>query len=153
LGNLAINIPAGNPILPPTLSPSQPLTLYGTAGHSYRLEERNTLEPGSPVLTVLIPLTNSYQVIAAVPPPNTDITVTDFVANPAILQISLTPDDEAQLVLFGLTNATYQIQSATNLVTPIVWTPGNVAVMTNAFRIFPEMPLSAVRQFYRAEQQ
>jgi hypothetical protein len=152
LGNLAINIPAGNPILPPTLSPSQPLTLYGTAGHSYRLEERNTLEPGGPVVTLLIPLTNSFQVIAAVPPPNTDITVTDFVANPPILQIDLTPDNEAQLVLFGLTNATYQLQSTTNLVAPIAWTTASVAVMTNAFRIFPEVS-AAARQFYRAEQQ
>jgi hypothetical protein len=153
LGNLAINIPAGNPILPPTVTPSQPLTLYGTPYHSYRLEEQNTLQPGSPPVTILIPLTNSFQVIAAVPPPNTVITVTDFVANPPILQIGLTPDNEAQLVLFGLTNGTYQIQSAASLRAPITWAPFGVAVMTNAFRIFPEIPPAEALQFYRAEEQ
>jgi hypothetical protein len=153
LANVAINIPAGNPTLPPTLIASPTLTLCGTAWDSYRVEERNTLVPGRPVTVLLVPLTNTFQAIGAVPPPNTAFLVTEFVANPPILQMGLTPDSQVQLVLFGLTNATYQIQSATNLIAPINWMPGSLAAMTNSFRIFPEAPPAAAMKFYRAEQQ
>jgi hypothetical protein len=153
LGNVTVNIPAGNPILPPTLVAPQGVTLYGTPWHSYQVEARNALQPDSPVVTLLIPLTNSFQTIASVLPPNTDFSVTDFVANPPILQLGPTPDGQLQLVLFGLTNATYQIQSATNSRGRLTWTPGSVAVMTNAFRIFPETMPGGTMQLYRAEQQ
>jgi hypothetical protein len=152
LANVAINIPPGNPILPATLVASDTLALYGTPWHSYQVEEWNNLTPGSPVTVLLVPLTNSFEAIAAAPPPNTTFLVTDFMANPPILQLGLTPDNQVQLVLFGLTNATYQIQSTTNLRAPITWTPGSVAVMTNAFRIFPETPPIGA-QFYRAKQE
>jgi hypothetical protein len=153
LANVAINIPAGNPILPPTLIASPTLTLCGTAWDSYRIVEMNTLAPGTPVTVLLVPLTNAFQAIAAAAPPDTAFLITDFVANPPILQLTMTPDSQVQLVLFGLTNGTYQIQSTADLRSPITWTPGGVAAMTNAFRIFPEMPPAAVLQFYRAEQQ
>jgi hypothetical protein len=153
LANVAINIPAGNPILPATLIASETLTLYGTAWHSYRVEEWDTLVPGSPVTVLLVPLTNSFEAFAAAPPPNTAFLVTDFVANPPILQLGLTPDSDVQLVLYGVTNAAYQIQSTTNLLAPINWRPGSVVVMTNAFRIFPETSPTGDKQFYRAEQQ
>jgi hypothetical protein len=153
LANVAINIPPGNPILPPTLIASSELTLCGKAWDSYRVEERNTLVPGGPVIVLLVPLTNFFQAIATVPPPNTAFLITDFVANPPILQLDLTPDSQVQLVLYGLTNATYQIQSTANLTTPINWVPGSVAAMTNAFRIFPATPPAGISQFYRAEQE
>jgi hypothetical protein len=153
LANVAINIPAGNPILPPTLIASSALTLCGTAWDSYRVEERNTLVPGSAATVLLVPLTNTFQAIALAPPRNTAFLITEFVANPPILQMGLTADGQVQLVLFGLTNATYNVQSTTNLHFPIPWTPAGQAVMTNSFRIFPETPPAAVVQFYRAEQQ
>jgi fibronectin-binding autotransporter adhesin len=153
LANVAVSLPAGISGLPATLIASDTLTLYGTAWHSYRVEERDTLAPGSPLTVLLVPLTNSFEAFAAAPPPNTAFEVTDFVANPPILQMLLTPDSEVQLVLYGLTNATYQIESTTNLHAPILWTPGSELVMTNAFRIFPETPPTGVQQFYRAEQQ
>jgi hypothetical protein len=153
LANVAINIPAGNPVLPPTLIASETLTLYGTAWHSYRVEEINTSVPGSPVITLLVPLTNGFEAIAAAPPTNIVFLVTDFVANPPILQMGLTPNSQVQLVLYGLTNATYQIRSATNLSAPSTWTSNNVVVMTNAFRIFPATLPTSVVLFYRAEQE
>ncbi len=147
LYNTAINIPGVNPI------PPQTLALSATPWHAYRVEEQNTLNPGGPVITFLVAQTNSLQSIAFAPPPNTTFVVTDFIANPPILQIGLTADDNTQLVLFGLTNATYQIQSATNLSRSINWLPGSAAVMTNAFRIFPETSPTGAVQVYRAKQQ
>ena len=117
------------------------------------MEEWDPLVPGSPVTVLLVPLTNNFEAVAAVPPSNTAFLVTDFVANPPILQLVVTPDSEVQLVLYGLTNATYQIESTANLLAPIIWTPGSVVEMTNAFRIFPGAPPTSVKQFYRAEQQ
>ncbi len=153
LASVAVSIPAGSSGAPATLIASDTLTLYGTAWHSYRVEEWDPLVPGSPVTVLLVPLTNNFEAVAAVPPSNTAFLVTDFVANPPILQLVVTPDSEVQLVLYGLTNATYQIESTANLLAPIIWTPGSVVEMTNAFRIFPGAPPTSVKQFYRAEQQ
>jgi hypothetical protein len=153
LANVAINIAAAGSTPPAMLNASGMLTLYGTAWHSYRVEERNTLVPGSPVTVLLVPLTNSFETLAAAPSTNTAFLVTDFVANPAILQLEITAESEVQLVLYGLTNATYQVQTATDLRGPNIWTSGSEVVMTNAFRIFPETPLTGEQQFYRAEQQ
>ena len=123
LANVAINIPAGNPILPPTLIASSALTLCGTSWDSYRVEEQNTLAPSSPPTVLLVPLTNTFQAIAPAPPQNTAFLVTEFVANPPILQMGLTADSQVQLVLFGLTNATSMFQSTTNLhFSDHVWT-------------------------------
>jgi hypothetical protein len=153
LANVAISIPAGNPVLPPVLVASQTLTLYGIPWHSYRVEEWNALQPGSPVTTFLVPLTNSFQAFATAPQPNTAFLVADFVANPSILQISLVSEADVQLVLYGLTNATYTVQSTTNLRPRVNWTPVTVAAMTNAFRILPETPTLPPVQFFRAQQQ
>ncbi len=153
LGNVAIDIATGTPGLPPAVVAPSALTLFATPWDSYRVEELNPLLPGSPLATILVPLTNNFQSIAILPAENTTFQVTEFVANPPILQLGLTPDNQVQLVLFGETNATYQIQSTPNLRAPITWTPGSVAAMTNSFRIFPETPPEGPSQFYRAQQQ
>jgi hypothetical protein len=153
LANVAINIPAGNPILPATLVASSALTLYGQAWNSYQVEEWNMLAPRSPVTVLLVPLTNSFETIAATPAPNIAFLVTDFVANPPILQLALTPDSEVQLVLYAASNETYQIQITTNLGGKITWTNGSSVVMTNSFRIFPPTLPAQPALFYRAEQQ
>jgi hypothetical protein len=117
------------------------------------VEEWDALVANSPVTTLLVPLTNSFQAFASAPPPNTAFTITEFVANPPILQFVVAPDGGEQLVLYGLTNATYQVQSTMRVKAPVTWTNGNVAVMTNAFRIFPETALVGAMQFYRAKQE
>ncbi len=151
--NVAINIPVGNPIVPPVLAASETLTLCATAWHSYRVEVLNALNPASVLSTFLVPMTNSFETVAAPPPSGVTFLVTDFVANPPLLTIELTPDNEAQVILFGLTNATYQVQSTTSLHGPLIWTSDSVVVMTNAFHIFPEAPIAGTVQLYRAEQQ
>jgi len=153
LANVAVNIPAGNPVLPPTLIASPNLTLCATPWHSYRVEESNALAPNSLVTTLLVPMTNTFESVAAGPPPDTAIQITEFVANPPVLTIGLTLPTQALLVLYGLTNATYQLQSTTNLLMPTNWTQASVVAMTNSFRIFPETPSAAVLKFYRAEQE
>jgi hypothetical protein len=147
LGNVAINIPPGNPILPPTLIAGQALTLYGIPWHSYKVQERSTLQPDSPWTTFYVPLTNTFQVITPTAPADTAFIVTDFVANPALMEFSVIGDSQLQFVLFGQTNATYQIQSTTNL--PGIWAPFQTVSMTNAFRFLPEAPLTAAKQFFR----
>jgi hypothetical protein len=152
LANVSISIPSGNPIIPPTVVAAPTLTLYGVPWHSYLVQERNNSQPNGPGSTFLVALTNAFEAVAASPPTNTAFLVTDFVANPAILQIQLTSDFQAQLVLFGLTNADYFIQSTPNLRPPITWTTLGIDVpMTNAFRIFSETPVSSQGQFYRAK--
>jgi hypothetical protein len=153
LANVAINISPGNPVLPPTVIPSQALTLYGTPWHSYQVEERNTLQPGSPWTTILIPLTNNLEAIAGQVPQDTAFTVTEFVADPSILQLSLASSTQAQLLLYGQTNATYEIQSTTNFSAPASWTSNGVVVMTNAFRFLPLLPVDSDRQFFRTQKQ
>jgi hypothetical protein len=153
LANVAINIPHGNPLRPPTLIAPSTLALYGQAWQSYQVEEINTLAPGRPSITFLVPLTNSFQSFASAPPPNTAFVVSNFVANPPILQLGLTPDNKVQLLLYGLTNATYQIQSATNLLKTSAWTTAAEVTMTNAFYFLPETPPAGAAQFYRAKQQ
>jgi hypothetical protein len=151
LSNVAISIGVGNPVLPPTLISSQALTLYGIPWHAYKVQERNTLDPDSPWTTILVPATNNFQAIAAAAPANTAFIVEDFIANPPILQLGLA-GDETQLVLFGETNATYQIQSTTDLATPITWTSNATAIMTNAFRFFPISQAKASVEFLRTQQ-
>jgi len=152
LANVAINIPAGNPVLPPTLIASSALTLYGQAWHSYLVEERNTLIPNSPfTFLARVPLTNSFEAIAPAPPPNTAYLVTEFVANPPILDV-LSPAGQVQLILYAATGKTNQIQTATNLNHPITWTNISSVVMTNSFFIFPPVAPSQPLLYYRAKQ-
>jgi hypothetical protein len=154
LANVAVNVPAGNPVLPPTLIASSSLTLYGQAWNSYVVEERNTLIPNSPfTFLARVPLTNAFEAIAPAPPPNTAFLVTEFVANPPILDLSLTLGGQVQLVLYGPTNRTYQIQSTANFQGAITWTNnGGSVVMTNSFRILPPASPAPPSLFYRAKQ-
>jgi hypothetical protein len=151
LGNVAVNVPPGNPILPPTLVPGSALTLYGTPWNSYKVQERSTLEPDSPWATFYVPLTNDFEILSPTVPPNTAFTVTEFIANPALLQGSVNADSQFQLLLFGPPTATYQIQTATNLPGP--WSSLTTVAMTNEFRFLPATPIAAARQFYRAKQE
>jgi hypothetical protein len=89
------------------------------------------------------------QEISATPPANTAFRATDFVADPPLLTLVKVPALDVQLVLYGATNKTYELLSATNL--PF-WTSNAVAVMTNAFRIFPPVVEGSPSEFFRAMQ-
>jgi hypothetical protein len=74
------------------------------------------------------------------------------VANPPILD-AIKVAHQVQLVLYGLTNGVYEIQTTTNLSRSITWTNSSSVTMTNAFRIFPPVTPAQPALFYRAEQQ
>jgi hypothetical protein len=101
----------------------------------------------------LVPLTNSFQAFAGAPPANTAYQVTEFVANPPILQLSSAPVHQVQLVLYGLTNTTYQIQTNGSLLTSGAWVAAGTVSMTNSFRILPPATPTTNMLFYRAKQQ
>jgi hypothetical protein len=154
LQNVNINIPAGNPVLPPLTNSGPNLTLFGTAWHSYLIEQLDTAIPGATWQFFLrVPLTNALQEISsASPPSDVAFRVTDFIADPPLLSLATIPVLEVQIVLYGATNKTYELQSATNLNRPALWTSNTFAVMTNAFRIFPPTDGSNPAKFYRARQ-
>jgi len=151
LANVSINIPVGNPVLPPTLIASSSLTLYGQPWNSYMIEEQNTLIPNSPFTFVThVPLTNAFQPFASVPPPNTAFRAVKFVADPAILDVVILPGQQDEVVLYGPPGKSYQVQSTTNLQSS--WKPGGVASMTNSFRIFPPAVMISPAEFFRYKQ-
>ena len=154
LQNVAINIPAGNPVLPPLTNSGPNLTLFGTAWHSYLIEQLNTSIPGATWQFFLrVPLTNALQEISSfAPPADIAFRVTDFVADPPLLNLATVPPLRVQIVLYGATNKTYELDSATSLHLPTLWASNAVAVMTNAFRIFPPTDGSGPAKFFRAKQ-
>jgi hypothetical protein len=152
LANVSVNIPPGNPVLPPVFISGPNLTLYGTAWLSYLIEQQSMLTPGAPwQFYTRVPLTNSFQEIGGPPPANTAYRITEFVAAPSILDFSVVLQ-QAQLVLYGATNITFQVETTTNLVDAASWTIYSVANMTNSFRILPSIPATEPVRFFRAKQ-
>ena len=150
--NVGVNIPPGNPVLPPISISAPNIVVRGTPWHSYLLEQRSSLSPDAPwQFFSRVPLTNYFQKAFGKPPANTDFRVTEFIADPPILELSLLPAHQAQLLLYGTTTNTYQIESATTLIAPVTWTPGDLAAMTNAFRFFPSASAIEPSRFFRAK--
>ena len=153
LQNIAITTSPGNPALPPYTNSGPNLTLYGIPWHSYLVQQMDTTVPGALwQLFQYVPLTNAFQEISAAPPANFAFRATDFVADPPLLTLAPVPDVDVQMVLYGATNKTYEIQSATNLTKTTLWTSNAVAVMTNAFRIYPPVVADKPKTFFRAKQ-
>lgn len=69
------------------------------------------------------------------------------------MEIAPTTNDLTQLILFAPTNAAYEIDSATNLVSPISWSSNASAVMTNPFYILPLALDAKPAEFFRAKAQ
>jgi uncharacterized protein YunC (DUF1805 family) len=151
LANVTINIPPGNPVLPPTLIASSSLTLYGQPWNSYLVEQQNTLIPNSWFGFVAhVPLTNAFQVVASAPPPNTTFRITEFIADPPVLDFVFLPGPQVELVVYAVPGKTYQILSTTNLLGS--WAPRGTAAMTNSFRIFAPADEIAPAEFFRYKQ-
>jgi hypothetical protein len=153
LQNIAITTWPGNPALPPYTNSGPNLTLYGIPWHSYLIQQLDTTIPGALWQFFLyVPLTNALQEISAVSPANLAFRGTDFVADPPLLTLAPVPDVDVQMVLYGAMNKTYEIQSATNLTKTTLWASNTVAVMTNAFRIYPPVVADKPKTFFRAQQ-
>jgi hypothetical protein len=153
LANVSINIPSGNPLLPPTLIASPTLTLYGKPWHSYWIEKRDTRQALNPWLfAARVPLTNSFQPFAPAPLPDTEFRLFDFVANPPILDLVQAANHQVQIVLYGTPNTTAQVVSKTEVQPPSTWQTWSTIAMTNAFRIFPPASPADPRRFFKATQ-
>jgi ureidoglycolate hydrolase len=152
LANVAINIPPGNPILPPTLAASPTLTLYGQPGHSFWIEKRDTRSDLNPWMFVArVPLTNAFQVVAPAASPNTEYRVWDFVADPPIIDILPAAGHQIQLVIYDTPGRTNQLLTATTLAPGTQWQAGPATVMTNAFLTLPPTAASDPVRFFRAK--
>ncbi len=153
LQNINITTSPGNPALPPYTISGPNLTLYGIPWHSYLVQQMDTTIPGALwQLFQYVPLTNAFQEINAAPPANLTFRGTDFVADPPLLTLAPVPDMDVQMVLYGATNKTYEIQSTTNLTKTTLWASNAIAVMTNAFRIYPTVIADKPKTFFRARQ-
>jgi hypothetical protein len=151
LGNVDINIPAGNPVLPPTVVATGGLTLYGQAWHSYWVDKRDTTSESNPwVFLARVPLTNSLQLFAGAPAPNTEYQVSEFVADPPILDLFLAANSHFLMVVYDTPNKTNQLYKTSSLANGTTWSADVVNSMTNAFRFVSITNSNPVR-FFRAK--
>jgi hypothetical protein len=152
LCNVDINIPSGNPVLPPTVVASGGLTLYGKPWHSYWIEKRDTSSELNPwVFAARVGLTNSLQPFAPAPAPNTEYQVWEFVADPPILDLFPAANHHSLLIIYDTPGKTNQILRASSVTAGTTWDPGTVTIMTNAFRNLGTTSNSYPVRFFRAQ--
>ena len=156
LANVAVSISAGSSsVLPSSVTANNALMLYGTPWHSYWVERFNTCgSTNGWQFFARVPLTNAFQVFAPLPKPCETFRLWEFVADPPILDASRIGADQVQLVIYGHTNANFQVETAPSLdITPADWAPwSSTGPMTNTFRIFPSFPAAEEKRFFRTEQ-
>jgi hypothetical protein len=129
------------------------MVLHALPWHSYWVEQRDVRQADSPwVFTARVPMTNTFQTFAAAPPPDTAFRASEFVADPPIVELWAAGAAQAQLLLYGATNQSYQVESAPSLADPIAWSPGDTAAMTNSFRFFAPMPATDATGFFRVRE-
>lgn len=157
LSNVSIDIPAGNPVLPPTVTASPSLSLYGKAWHSYWIEVRDATDLASEWnLLFRVPLTNDLQVLTSSPARETVYRVHEFVADPPLVDLWLDAPKTAHFVIYGKPGASFHLEAAAAVpAAPAGWTPWGTStgVMTNSFRITPTFETTGTRQFFRARQE
>ncbi len=152
LANVGINIPPGNPVLPPTIIASPAVTLYGKQGHSYWVEKRDLTQVGSPwEFLARVPLSGSFQVVLPGPLPNTEFRTYEFLADPPQLDLYSAPGQQVQLVLYGLPTQAYQIFSSPSMGAGTVWQPGGTVTLNNACQILPPTSAPDPARFFRAK--
>jgi hypothetical protein len=152
LANVAINIPPGNPVLPPTLTASSTLTLYGQPWHSYWVEKRDTRSNTNPwVFVARIPVTVALQPVGLASTATTEYRVWEFIADPPILDLFPAAGHQTQCVIYDAPGKTNQLLTAVSVAPGATWQPGAVTVMTNAFRILAPTAASDPVRFYRAK--
>ena len=151
LANVNVNIPPGNPFLPPSFISGPNLTLYGTPWHSYLIENRTTLVPNADWQFFLhVPLTNVFQQVSGSPAANAAYRVSEFIPNPGQFDFFRPTTNLPMIVFYSPTNQTYQILTTTNLANSAAWTTSSAVTMSNTFRILS--PVSSVERerYFRA---
>ena len=148
---------ASNAFGPGVVSAGASVSLYGKAWHSYWVEVRDTRNPANAWrLFQLVPATNDLQVISGPPKSWQAFRVSEFVADPPLLDIRRDGPLAARLVLYGPLARSFRVESTNLLATaPAAWPPTTLSTgpMTNTFRIFPAFPTTEPKRFYRAKQE
>jgi hypothetical protein len=99
-----------------------------------------------------VPLAGASQTVPGViPPGGAFFRAVEFVADPSLLDVRTAVDGSRELILFGRSGSSYQIQLATNL-NGGNWADWTRVPLTNSFRVLtgitPPVPMS----FFRAQE-
>ncbi len=123
--------------------------LYGTPWRGYQIEMRPTESTGSWSVFKRMPLMQKSQSVGPAAVEGTEYRVFEINGEPPVVDLTPAGPGTAGLVLYGLTNATYRIETSLGLESN-TWTLGAPITMTNAFRILPPVNTTASKTFYRA---
>ena len=151
--NFSLHVPSSRPGLPPISLTGPNIVVHALPGHSYLLEQRRLFPPDAPwEFFRRVPQMDDFQKVFGAPPANTGFRVTEFIADPPVLEMSVLSPTQVQLLLYGTPTGTYQLESVPNLQvdSPIPWTLGDVVVMTNAFRFLPPTLSTDPTYFFQA---
>ena len=151
LSGVQVDFAADTPEFPLTTFAATNLILHGQPWFSYWLESRDTTSELNPwTFFQRVPLTNDFQIIGPIAPANTEFSVWEFVADPLALEMTAVPAvSQVNLVLYGPTNNTFEVQTVTNLQPPVLWETLDTVFMTNTFRILAPEPLADPQRFFR----
>jgi hypothetical protein len=150
LSGVGIQIAPGSPGLSPTHLAATNLVLHGRPWDSYWIDARETASPFNPwKFFRRVPLTNEFQVIAPAAAVDTEFQAFEFVAEPYALELNPVPGAGVDVVLFGPTNVSFEVQAISSVVPPIAWPTVYQIDMTNSFRLLPREPLSTPQRFFR----
>jgi hypothetical protein len=97
-----------------------------------------------------VALTETLKLIGARPPTDLVLRVYAFIANPPELDVQVPDAGLNQVILFGVPEQTYRLESTTSIANPIIWENGPTKTMTNSFFIFPSAGITNDVRFYRA---
>lgn len=77
--------------------------------------------------------------------------MSQFVADPPVLDITGVGDGNVQVVLYGKPDQTYLLKSGIGLAAPSSWPTFATVAMTNSFRILPVSTSPEPTRFFRGE--
>ncbi len=151
LSGVRIEIPEGDPVLPPTLAASSDIVLHGKPWRSYWIDKQYISPVESPwTFAARVPLTNSFQPFTMITPTNVIYRITEFTADPPIVDpVPASTQGKFGVVLYGAPQKSYQMLSSVNA--NGTWSAGSTVQMTNSFRIFPPVTMTNSHRFYRAK--
>lgn len=124
------------------------LVLYGIPGDSYQIQSSTNLAR-SWSNYLLVPMTNLTQMIPYQTPAGAGefFRAYSFNADPPILQASLA-GARRSLLAYGIPGTNYTVLAATNLASPIAWSPVFSYTLTNSFQYLTNLDNSSP-VFYR----
>ena len=127
------------------------VTLYGNPGASYAMGYKTSLSETNWQLDWQVPMTNLAQGFGAdQTAPQIYYRAWEFFADPPLLQLWASGNNNASLLLYGRAGTNYIIQTSTNLSQANGWQPMTSFAPTNSFRFIDTGSLTNGMEFYRA---